>query len=55
LYGELGLEKAARAEGEQAARLSPQASLESLRHSVPYQDERDLGRFLAGMRKAGLE
>jgi adenylate cyclase len=55
LYGELGLEKEARAEGEKASRLSPRASLESLRHSVPYKDERDLGRFLAGIRKAGLE
>jgi adenylate cyclase len=53
LYGELGLDKEARAEGEKASRLSPRASLESLRQSVPYKDERDLERFLAGMRKAG--
>ncbi len=55
LYGERGLEKEARAEGEKASRLSPRASLESLRQRVPYKDERALERFLAGMRKAGAK
>ncbi len=55
LYGEMGLEKEARAEGEKASRLSPRASVESLRQSVPYKNERDLERFLAGMRKAGAK
>ncbi len=38
-----------------AARLSPQASVEGLRQMVPYRNEKDLERFLAAMRKAGLK
>jgi adenylate cyclase len=54
LYAERGLEEEARAEGERALRLSPRASLEGLRQSLPYKNEKDLERFLAGMRKVGL-
>jgi len=45
----------ARSEAAAAARLNPQASLESLRQLVPYKNERDLERFLAAMRKWGLK
>jgi adenylate cyclase len=55
LYGELGLEREARAEAAKASALSPRASLESLRLRLPYRDERDLDRFLAGMRKAQVK
>jgi len=55
LYSEGGLEQEARAEGGAAARLSPQASLESLRQIVPYKNEKDLERFLAAMRTVGLK
>ncbi len=55
LYGERGLEQEARSEAAAAARLNPQASLESLRQLVPYKNERDLERFLAAMRKWGLK
>jgi len=55
LYGEQGLEREARAEGAAASRLSPQASVESLRQIVPYKNQRDLDRFLAAMSKWGLK
>jgi adenylate cyclase len=54
LYDERGLAEEARAEGAAAAKLSPQASLESLRQILPYKNDRDLERFLAAMRRAGL-
>src|SRR2546427_9149458 len=55
LYSEQGLEREARAEAAAASRLSPQASVESLRQIVPYKNQRDLDRFLAAMRKSGLK
>jgi adenylate cyclase len=55
LYSEQGREQEARAHGATAARLSPQASMESLRQIVPYKNEKDLERFLTGMRKTGLK
>ena len=55
LYGERGLEEDARSEWAAAARLSPQASVESLRQRMPYKNEKDLERVLAAMRKGGLK
>ena len=55
LYSEQGRDQDARAEAMAASMLSPQASLESLRQLVPYRNEKDLERFLAGMRKAGIK
>jgi len=55
LYGEQGRDLDARAEAMAASTLSPQASLETLRQFVPYRNEKDLERFLAGMRKAGMK
>ena len=55
LYGERGLEEDARSEWAAAERLSPQASVESLRQRMPYKNEKDLERVLAAMRKGGLK
>ncbi len=55
LYIESGRQEEAQAEAREAERLSPQASLESLRRSVPYKNQADLDRLLAGMRKTGLQ
>jgi len=55
LYSEQGLEREAQAEAAAASRLSPRASVESLRQIVPYKNQRDLDRFLAAMRKSGLK
>ncbi len=54
LYSEQGRDQDARAEAMAATMLSPQTSLESLRQLVPYRNEKDLERFLAGMRKTGM-
>ena len=54
LYSEQGRDQDARAEAAAALMLSPQTSLESLRQLVPYRNEKDLERFLTGMRKTGM-
>src|SRR2546430_16860306 len=53
LYGERGLEDDARSEWAAAERLSPQASVESLRQRMPYKNGKALDRFLAALQKAG--
>ena len=55
LYRERGLEQDARSEWAAAERLSPQASVESLRQRMPYKNEKDLERVLAAIRKGGLK
>jgi adenylate cyclase len=55
LLSEAGREAEARAEGAESLRLSPHASLAGLRERLPYKHEADLDRFLAGIRKAGLQ
>jgi hypothetical protein len=45
----------ARVEWETTTRLSPEASLAVLRQRLPYRRPADLDRFLAAMRKQGLE
>ncbi|MBI4608070.1 MAG: tetratricopeptide repeat protein [Candidatus Rokubacteria bacterium] len=55
LYAELGRRDEARAALAEAGKRSPQASLESLRRSLPYKNPADLDRYLEGLRKAGLE
>ena len=52
-YAELGREKDARAEVTEILRISPEASLESWRERLPYQ-QADLDRYVAGLRKAGM-
>ncbi len=55
LYTEMGRENEARAAGAKATKLSPGASLASVRRSLPYKEEKDLRRLLEGLRKVGLE
>ena len=55
LYTEQGLDQKARAEWAAASKLRPQVSRESLRQNLPYRNERDLGRLLAAMGKAGVK
>ena len=54
VYAELGREKEARAEVAEILRISPGASLERWRERMPYKNQVDLERFIAGLRKAGL-
>ncbi|MFQ5520208.1 MAG: tetratricopeptide repeat protein [Candidatus Methylomirabilia bacterium] len=51
-YSELGHMEEARAEMAEVRRLSPEASLESLRQRLPYKEEAVLERFLSGIREA---
>ena len=55
VYAELGREKEARAEVAEILRISPDASLERWRERLPYKNQADRDRFIAGLRKAGLK
>ena len=55
VYAELGREKEARAEVAEILRISPDASLERWRERLPYKNQADLDRFIAGLRKAGMK
>jgi tetratricopeptide (TPR) repeat protein len=55
VYAELGREKEARAEVVAILRISPEASLARWRERMPYKNQVDLERFIAGLRKAGLK
>lgn len=55
LFSEMGRPDQARVEWETTTRLSPEASLAVLRQRLPYRRPADLDRFLAAMRKQGLE
>jgi len=39
----------------EALRLNPAYSLEAMKQTLPYKDPADLERFLAALRKAGLQ
>jgi TolB-like protein/class 3 adenylate cyclase len=54
-YSELGQEADARAEAAEILRLSPHFSLERVRQRLPFKDQAELERLLAGLRKAGLK
>jgi tetratricopeptide (TPR) repeat protein len=54
VYAELGREKEARAEVAEILRISPGASLERWRARMPYRNQADLERYIAGLRRAGL-
>ena len=54
IYAELGREKEARAEVAEILRISPEASLERWRERLPYKNQADLERYIAGLQKAGL-
>ncbi len=54
-YSELGREAEARAEGAEMLRISPNLSLEFLRQNSPYTDPAVTERWLAALRKAGLQ
>jgi adenylate cyclase len=54
-YSELGQEAEARAEAAEILRISPNFSLEGVRQRLPFKDQTDLERLLAGLRKAGLK
>ena len=55
VYAELGREREARAEVAEITRISPGASLERWRQTMPYKNQAALDRFIAGLRKAGLK
>jgi adenylate cyclase len=55
VYSELGREEEARAEVAEVLRLSPNYSLEGLRQRLPYKDPAEGERYLAALRKAGLQ
>jgi adenylate cyclase len=55
IYSELGREAEARAEVAEILRLSPHRSLEVFRQRLPYKDPAVTERYLAALRKAGLE
>ena len=55
IYSELGREAEARAEVAEVLRLSPHHSLEVLKQRLPYKDPALLDRYIAALRKAGLE
>lgn len=54
VYAEAGREQAARAEVAEILRISPGASLERWRQRLPYKNQADAERYIAGLRKAGL-
>ena len=53
-YGHLGRLDEARAIWNEALRVNPKYSLEHRRQVLPYQDQTDFDRIVAGLRKAGL-
>jgi adenylate cyclase len=55
IYAELGREQDARAEVAEILRISPGASLDVWRERYPYKHQTDLERFIAGLRKAGMQ
>jgi adenylate cyclase len=55
VYAELGRDKEARAEVAETLRISPEASLERWRERMPYKNQVDLERFIAGLQKAGMK
>jgi adenylate cyclase len=54
-YSESGQEAGAQAEAAAILRLSPQFSLEVWRQRLPFKDQAELERLLAGLRKVGLK
>lgn len=54
-YSELGRDAEAQAEVAELLRISPKFSLEGLRRVLVFQDPTDLARYLAALRKAGLQ
>ncbi len=55
-YSELGREAEARAAVAEMRRLSPEISIEAMRHGgLPFKDPVFLDRYLTALRKAGLE
>jgi len=54
-YSESGQEVEAKAEAAEILRISPNFSLEGLRQRLPFKDQAELERLLAGLRKAGLK
>src|SRR5262249_49342184 len=55
VYGELGREEEARAEGAEMLRIVPQFSVEKWKRLAPYKDPAVTERFATAMRKAGLK
>jgi adenylate cyclase len=54
IFSELGRKEEAQAEVAEILRISPRASLEDQRERMPVKDQAILGRYLEGLRKAGL-
>jgi adenylate cyclase len=54
-YSESGQEAEAQAEAAEILRISPQFSLEVWRQRLPFKDQAELERLLAGLCKAGLK
>ena len=54
-YSELGRDAEARAEVAELLRISPNFSLEGFRGVMPFKNPADLERYLAALRKAGLQ
>lgn len=55
IYGDLGREREAQAEGAEILRLSPNFSLEGWQKRFPHRDPAVVERSLAALRKAGLK
>lgn len=55
IYSELGRMKEAQAEVAEILRLSPDVTVEGARQKIPFKDSKTLERFLAALRRAGLE
>jgi adenylate cyclase len=55
MYSELGRGEEARAEAAEVLRISPQFSLEVWRQRIPFEDQAEVERWLAALRKAGLK
>jgi adenylate cyclase len=54
-YSESGQEAEAKAEATEILRINPNVSLELARQRLPFKDQAELERLLAGLRKAGLK
>ncbi len=54
-YSESGQEAKAKAEATEILRINPNFSLEVARQRLPFKDQAELERLLAGLRKAGLK
>ncbi len=54
VHSQLGRDEEARAEVKEILRLSPKASLSVWRERWPAKHQRDLDRYIDGLRKAGL-